>query len=66
MSCGSTVGERRGMKASRRKAGLSLDDVSTSVPAVCRCLGQVSDKGSLTAEEFAKLLGLSVLLSKER
>ena len=27
---------------------------------------QVSDKGSLTAEEFAKLLGLSVLLSKER
>lgn len=29
-------------------------------------LVQVSDKGSLTAEEFAKLLGLSVLLSKER
>lgn len=27
---------------------------------------QVSDKGSLTAEEFAKLLGLSVLLAKER
>ncbi|KAF0038391.1 hypothetical protein F2P81_008875 [Scophthalmus maximus] len=27
---------------------------------------EVSDKGSLTAEEFAKLLGLSVLLSKER
>lgn len=27
---------------------------------------QVSEKGSLTAEEFAKLLGLSVLLSKER
>lgn len=27
---------------------------------------QVTDKGSLTAEEFAKLLGLSVLLSKER
>lgn len=26
----------------------------------------MSDKGSLTAEEFAKLLGLSVLLSKER
>uniref|UniRef100_A0A672KYS1 Vacuolar protein-sorting-associated protein 36 n=2 Tax=Sinocyclocheilus grahami TaxID=75366 RepID=A0A672KYS1_SINGR len=29
-------------------------------------LSQVSDKGSLTAEEFAKLLGLSVLLAKER
>ena len=27
---------------------------------------QVTDKGSLTSEEFAKLLGLSVLLSKER
>lgn len=30
------------------------------------CLSQVSDKGSLTAEEFAKLLGLTVLLAKER
>lgn len=27
---------------------------------------QVNEKGSLTAEEFAKLLGLSVLLAKER
>lgn len=29
-------------------------------------VSQVSEKGSLTAEEFAKLLGLSVLLAKER
>uniref|UniRef100_A0A672KYT9 Vacuolar protein-sorting-associated protein 36 n=1 Tax=Sinocyclocheilus grahami TaxID=75366 RepID=A0A672KYT9_SINGR len=36
-------------------------------PAALRVkLMMVSDKGSLTAEEFAKLLGLSVLLAKER
>lgn len=29
-------------------------------------VSQVSEKGSLTAEEFAKLVGLSVLLAKER
>uniref|UniRef100_A0A8C1KQD7 Vacuolar protein-sorting-associated protein 36 n=1 Tax=Cyprinus carpio TaxID=7962 RepID=A0A8C1KQD7_CYPCA len=33
---------------------------------IASALDNVSDKGSLTAEEFAKLLGLSVLLSKER
>uniref|UniRef100_A0A674MKX9 Vacuolar protein-sorting-associated protein 36 n=1 Tax=Takifugu rubripes TaxID=31033 RepID=A0A674MKX9_TAKRU len=33
---------------------------------IASALDSVSDKGSLTAEEFAKLLGLSVLLSKER
>uniref|UniRef100_A0AAQ4NZM5 Vacuolar protein-sorting-associated protein 36 n=1 Tax=Gasterosteus aculeatus aculeatus TaxID=481459 RepID=A0AAQ4NZM5_GASAC len=33
---------------------------------ISSALDNVSDKGSLTAEEFAKLLGLSVLLSKER
>uniref|UniRef100_A0AAY4ABH1 Vacuolar protein-sorting-associated protein 36 n=1 Tax=Denticeps clupeoides TaxID=299321 RepID=A0AAY4ABH1_9TELE len=33
---------------------------------IVSALDNVSDKGSLTAEEFAKLLGLSVLLSKER
>lgn len=27
---------------------------------------QVSEKGSLTADEFAKLVGMSVLLAKER
>uniref|UniRef100_A0A667XMU5 Vacuolar protein-sorting-associated protein 36 n=1 Tax=Myripristis murdjan TaxID=586833 RepID=A0A667XMU5_9TELE len=33
---------------------------------IASALDNVSEKGSLTAEEFAKLLGLSVLLSKER
>uniref|UniRef100_A0A8C5DTG8 Vacuolar protein-sorting-associated protein 36 n=1 Tax=Gouania willdenowi TaxID=441366 RepID=A0A8C5DTG8_GOUWI len=33
---------------------------------IASALDSVTDKGSLTAEEFAKLLGLSVLLSKER
>ncbi|CAL8364716.1 unnamed protein product [Lota lota] len=33
---------------------------------IASALDNVTDKGSLTAEEFAKLLGLSVLLSKER
>uniref|UniRef100_A0A673Z067 Vacuolar protein-sorting-associated protein 36 n=1 Tax=Salmo trutta TaxID=8032 RepID=A0A673Z067_SALTR len=33
---------------------------------ISSALDNVTDKGSLTAEEFAKLLGLSVLLSKER
>ncbi|XP_018967143.1 vacuolar protein-sorting-associated protein 36 [Cyprinus carpio] len=33
---------------------------------IASALDNVSDKGSLTAEEFAKLLGLSVLLAKER
>uniref|UniRef100_A0A7N8XTR5 Vacuolar protein-sorting-associated protein 36 n=1 Tax=Mastacembelus armatus TaxID=205130 RepID=A0A7N8XTR5_9TELE len=33
---------------------------------ISSALDNVSEKGSLTAEEFAKLLGLSVLLSKER
>lgn len=33
---------------------------------IASALDNVSEKGSLTSEEFAKLLGLSVLLSKER
>uniref|UniRef100_A0A8C6PNS2 Vacuolar protein-sorting-associated protein 36 n=1 Tax=Nothobranchius furzeri TaxID=105023 RepID=A0A8C6PNS2_NOTFU len=33
---------------------------------IASALDNVLEKGSLTAEEFAKLLGLSVLLSKER
>ncbi|KAM9455980.1 vacuolar protein-sorting-associated protein 36 [Clarias gariepinus] len=33
---------------------------------IASAIDNVSDKGSLTAEEFAKLLGLSVLLAKER
>ncbi|XP_059912912.1 vacuolar protein-sorting-associated protein 36 isoform X1 [Gadus macrocephalus] len=33
---------------------------------IASALDNVTDKGSLTSEEFAKLLGLSVLLSKER
>ncbi|KAI5629264.1 vacuolar protein-sorting-associated protein 36, partial [Silurus asotus] len=33
---------------------------------IASAIDNVSEKGSLTAEEFAKLLGLSVLLSKER
>uniref|UniRef100_A0A3Q2ZTW7 Vacuolar protein-sorting-associated protein 36 n=1 Tax=Kryptolebias marmoratus TaxID=37003 RepID=A0A3Q2ZTW7_KRYMA len=33
---------------------------------IASALDSVSEKGSLTAEELAKLLGLSVLLSKER
>uniref|UniRef100_A0AAR2J336 Vacuolar protein-sorting-associated protein 36 n=1 Tax=Pygocentrus nattereri TaxID=42514 RepID=A0AAR2J336_PYGNA len=33
---------------------------------IASALDNVSEKGSLTAEEFAKLLGLSVLLAKER
>uniref|UniRef100_A0A3B3CAE6 Vacuolar protein-sorting-associated protein 36 n=1 Tax=Oryzias melastigma TaxID=30732 RepID=A0A3B3CAE6_ORYME len=33
---------------------------------IASAMDNVADKGSLTAEEFAKLLGLSVLLSKER
>ncbi|XP_077447855.1 vacuolar protein-sorting-associated protein 36 [Stigmatopora argus] len=33
---------------------------------IASALDNVTEKGSLTAEEFAKLLGLSVLLSKER
>uniref|UniRef100_A0A1A8GEX3 Vacuolar protein-sorting-associated protein 36 n=1 Tax=Nothobranchius korthausae TaxID=1143690 RepID=A0A1A8GEX3_9TELE len=33
---------------------------------IASALDSVLEKGSLTAEEFAKLLGLSVLLSKER
>lgn len=33
---------------------------------IASALDSVSEKGSLTAEEFAKLLGLSVLLAKER
>lgn len=33
---------------------------------IASALDSVTDKGSLTAEEFARLLGLSVLLSKER
>lgn len=33
---------------------------------IASALDNVSEKGSLTAEEFATLLGLSVLLSKER
>lgn len=30
------------------------------------CFYKVSEKGSLTSEEFAKLVGMSVLLAKER
>uniref|UniRef100_A0A3B3QGU2 Vacuolar protein-sorting-associated protein 36 n=1 Tax=Paramormyrops kingsleyae TaxID=1676925 RepID=A0A3B3QGU2_9TELE len=33
---------------------------------IASALDNVSEKGSLTSEEFAKLLGLSVLLAKER
>ncbi|MBN3287852.1 VPS36 protein, partial [Polyodon spathula] len=33
---------------------------------IASAVDNVSEKGSLTSEEFAKLLGLSVLLSKER
>ncbi|XP_060765534.1 vacuolar protein-sorting-associated protein 36 [Neoarius graeffei] len=33
---------------------------------IASAIDNVSEKGSLTAEEFAKLLGLSVLLAKER
>lgn len=33
---------------------------------ITSAIDNVSEKGSLTAEEFAKLLGLSVLLAKER
>ncbi|MFT7818506.1 vacuolar protein-sorting-associated protein 36 [Arapaima gigas] len=33
---------------------------------ITSAVDNVSDKGSLTSEEFAKLLGLSVLLAKER
>ncbi|KAM9782068.1 vacuolar protein-sorting-associated protein 36-like [Syngnathus typhle] len=33
---------------------------------IASALDNVTEKGSLTAEEFAKLVGLSVLLSKER
>lgn len=40
---------------------LAFNGTSFMVP-----VSQVSEKGSLTAEEFAKLLGLSVLLAKER
>lgn len=32
----------------------------------CVCCHKVSERGSLTSEEFAKLVGMSVLLAKER
>uniref|UniRef100_A0AAY5KD90 Vacuolar protein-sorting-associated protein 36 n=1 Tax=Esox lucius TaxID=8010 RepID=A0AAY5KD90_ESOLU len=48
-----------------RARGMELQSHSEE-EMIASALDNVTDKGSLTAEEFAKLLGLSVLLSKER
>lgn len=45
---------------------MPVDIIQFDTVFLCFFVSQVTDKGSLTAEEFAKLLGLSVLLSKER
>lgn len=41
-------------------------DVQNVYSALNLFFPQVSEKGSLTADEFAKLVGMSVLLAKER